>query len=61
MGLPGSELGLSQGGGAGRRKLGPGEQAIPGLGWEAKQGGREGMRARTCLSTTSGLVAPLRG
>lgn len=44
-----------QGGGAGRRKLDPGGQVTPGLGQEAENGGKEGMRARTCSSVLGQL------
>lgn len=62
VGLPGSELGMRSGWRrAGRRKFGPRDQAIPGVGQETKQEGKEGMRARTCLSISSGHMAPLHG
>lgn len=47
MGLTGSEGQVGRGGG---RKLGPGGQAIPGLGQEAQERGADSVRAKTCLS-----------
>lgn len=62
VGFPGSELGVrSRWRGAGRRKFGPRDQAIPGAGRETKQEGKVGTRARTCLSVSSGHMAPLHG
>lgn len=48
VGLPGSEPDVRSGWRrAGRRKFGPRDQAIPGVGRKTKQEGKEGVRART--------------